>query len=150
MSNSTKDREIFITRVIDAPPDLVFSAFTKLEHIENWWIPKGTTHEWEGKPGGVWRYSQPGPGGVENTFMIKYIEITRPTRFVYDFGSDVEGGPDSVHTTVTFEEQEGKTKVTMHLLFATAAAFEEASKFGAEKGAALALRSLAKYLENLS
>ncbi|HKJ26427.1 MAG TPA: SRPBCC domain-containing protein [Anaerolineales bacterium] len=150
MSESIKDRELTISRLIDAPRDLVFSAFTELDHIEKWWIPGGTTHEWEGKPGGLWRYSQSGPGGVENTFKIEYIEITRPTRFVYDFASDVEGGPDHVHTTVTFEEQEGKTKVTMHLLFATAAAFEEASKFGAEKGAALALRSLAKYLENLS
>jgi uncharacterized protein YndB with AHSA1/START domain len=146
MTNSTADRELVVTRLIDAPRELVFSAFTEREHAENWWVPNGTTHEWKGEPGGHWRYSMPGPDGVQYPFKVAFIEIDKPKRFVYDYGTDVENAPEPVRTTVTFDDQNGKTRVTLQLLFATTAAREEAEKYGAAGGAQMALKSLAEYL----
>lgn len=147
MANTTKDREIIVTRVIDAPRDLVFAAWTEREHVEQWWLPSGgTTNEWNAKPGGLWRYSTPGPGGASYAFKVRFIEIAKPTRFVYDHGTDADNAPEPVRTSVTFEEEGGKTRVTLQLLFATAAAREEAAKYGAIGGAKAALENLAKYL----
>ncbi|MFW6183232.1 MAG: SRPBCC domain-containing protein [Chloroflexota bacterium] len=147
MANSTADREIVVDRVIDAPRELVFEAFTEPEHIEQWWAPReATTHEMDVKPGGVWRYSQPGRGGAENRFKIEFVEIDRPSRLVYDYGPDPAGASEPVRTTVTFEQENGKTKVTLQLLFATAKEREQAVKYGAIVGAMQALENLADYL----
>jgi uncharacterized protein YndB with AHSA1/START domain len=98
------------------------------------------------KPGGVWRYSQPGRDGALMPFKIKFVELDRPARLVYDYGTDAENAPDPVHTVVTFEEEDGKTKVTLQLLFATAAERKQAVKYGAIVGAMQALEALADYL----
>jgi uncharacterized protein YndB with AHSA1/START domain len=150
MTETTADREIVVSRVIDAPAELVFAAFTEREHVENWWVPQGTKiYEYAAKPGGLWRYSQPGPNGAQYPFKITFIEIDNPTRLVYDFGDDVEDAPAPVRTTVTFEEENGKTKVTLQLVFATAAERDEKAQYGARKGAQMALDGLADYLEAL-
>ena len=147
MPDSTKDREIVVNRVIEAPRELVFEAFTEQEHIEQWWAPrKATTHEMDVTPGGVWRYSQPGRGGAEHPFKIEFVDITWPTRLVYDYGSDSADAPEPVRTTVTFHQENGKTKVTLQLLFATAADREQAVKYGGIVGAMQALEELADYL----
>jgi len=147
MANPTSDREIVVSRLFDASPEIVFSAFTEREHVEKWWVPSGTTiHEWNAKPGGLWRYSMPGPDGVQMPFKIKFIEIAKPTKLVYDYGTDAENAPDPVRTNVIFEDQNGKTRVTLQLVFATVAAYEEALKYGGAAGAQLALKNLADYL----
>jgi uncharacterized protein YndB with AHSA1/START domain len=146
MSTSTTDREIVVTRVIDAPRELVFAAFTEREHAENWWVPNGTTHEWNAEPGGYWRYSMPGHDGSPMNFKVKFIEFDRPSRFVYDYGTETEDATEPVRTTVTFEDEDGKTKVTLQLQFATAAEREQAAKYGAVMGATQALEGLADYL----
>jgi uncharacterized protein YndB with AHSA1/START domain len=150
MTNTSADQEIVVTRMIDAPRELVFAAFTEREHVEKWWVPSGTTiHEYNVEPEGLWRYTQPGPNGAEYPFKIKFVEIANPTRLVYDFATDSESAPEPVRTTVTFEEEDGKTKVTLQLEYASAAERQEAAKYGAEKGAAMALGSLADYLATL-
>jgi len=147
MAAKTAKREIVVKRVIDAPRELVFAAFTEREHIEQWWAPKGSqTHEMEVKPGGIWRYSQPGRGGAQNRFKVKFIEFDSPARLVYDYGTDAEDAPEPVRTTVTFEPENGKTSVTLELLFATAAEREQAVKYGAIVGAMQALEALADHL----
>ena len=147
MANTAADREIVVTREFDAPRELVFAAFTEREHAEQWWMPRGaTTHEWNGQPGGLWRYSTPGPDGALSPFKIQFIEVDRPARLVYDYGPDAEDAPEPVRTTVTFEEQNGKTQVTLQLLFATAAERKQAVKYGAIVGAMQALEALADYL----
>lgn len=146
MAESTADREIVVTRLIDAPRDLVFAAFTEREHIEQWWAPKGAiTHEMDVKPGGIWRYSQP-IRGTDQPFKVEFVEITKPARLVYDYGTDAANAPEPVRTTVTFEDQDGKTKVTLQLMFVTAAERKQAVKYGAIVGAMQALETLADYL----
>ncbi|HMT21167.1 MAG TPA: SRPBCC domain-containing protein [Promineifilum sp.] len=150
MTDTTADREIVVTRLINAPRDLVFAAFTEREHVENWWVPGGTTiHEFNGQPGGLWRYSMPGPDGAQYPFKIRFIQIDKPTRLVYDYGTDTEGAPEPVRTSVIFEEERGKTRVTLQLMFATAAARDEAAQYGAAAGAQQALGSLADYLAGI-
>lgn len=145
MANSTAGREIVVSRVFDAPPDLVFAAFTEREHVEKWWMPKGSeTHEWDVKPGGSWRYSMPAEGGAMYQFKVTFVEIDKPNKLVYDYAS--EGDPNPVRTTVSLEDVGGKTKVNLQLVFATAAALEEAKGYGAVGGANAALKDLEKYL----
>lgn len=150
MTDTTVDREIVVSRLFDAPRELVFAAFTEREHVVNWWVPGGTTvHEYDGQPGGLWRYSMPGPEGEQYHFKIQFIEIDQPARLVYDYGEDAKDASEPVRTTVTFAEENGRTRVTLQLMFATAAAREEAAQYGAAAGAQQALRSLADYLAQL-
>ncbi len=149
MANTTKEREIIVSKVIDAPRDIVFAAFTEREHMEKWWLPSGSkTHEIDVKPGGVWRYSQPGPDGALTPYKVKFIEIDKPALLVYDFAVDFENAKP-VRTSVTLEDQNGKTNVTLHLLFATPADLENALKYGAMGGAKMALENVANYLAKL-
>lgn len=146
MADSSADREIVVNRVIEAPRELVFETFTEPKHIEQWWAPpKATTHEMDVTPGGVWRYSQPVRGNIQS-FKITFVEIDKPTRLVYDYGSDVANAPEPVRTTVTFDQAHGQTKVTLRLLFATKKDREQAVKYGAIVGAMQALENLADYL----
>jgi uncharacterized protein YndB with AHSA1/START domain len=149
MANKTADREIVVERVFDAAADTVFAAFTEIEHIEGWWLPKGgKTLEFSAKPGGLWRYSQPGHGGGPMMpFRIKFIEVEKPAKLVYDYSADLEGA-EAVRTNVNFAEEGGKTKVTLQLVFASPAEREKAVKYGAIVGAMQALEALADYIEN--
>jgi len=148
MASTTANREVIASRVIDAPRELVFAAFTEREHVEKWWVPNGTTtHEWNAKPGGLWRYTMPVRGGAPQPFKVKFIEIDKPARLVYDYGTDAEDASEPVRTHVTFEDEDGKTRVTLQLRFATAAEREKAVKWGAIVGAMQALESLADHVD---
>jgi uncharacterized protein YndB with AHSA1/START domain len=114
------DREIVISRVFDAPRDLVFQAWTDPRHVGSWWGPTGfttTTHEIDVRPGGVWRFIMHGPDGVDYPNKIVYLEIAKPVLLVYDHGDE---GQQYFHVTITFVEENGKTRLTMRSLFATA------------------------------
>lgn len=146
MAENTKDREIIVSKVLAAPRDLVFATWTERKHIEKWWLPKGArTDKMSIKPGGVWRYSQPGRGGLMFPYIVTFVEIDKPSRLVYDWKPDLENAPDS-RANVTFEDEDGKTKVTLHLVFASVADYKNAMKFGAIVGAMMTLETLAEYL----
>ena len=81
------------------------------------------------------------PDGTQYSFKIRFVEVDRPTRLVYEYG---------VRTSVSFEDERGRSGVTLKLMFATAAAREEAAQYGASVGAQQALGSLAKYLSTFS
>lgn len=139
--SSTAEREIVATRVFDAPRELVFKLWTDREHVAKWWGPKGftnTIHEMDVRPGGIWKFVMHGPDGVDYQNEIVFDEIVDPERIVYTHVS----GPQ-FQTTVTFVEQGAKTKVTVRMLFESAALREKTAKeFGAVEG-------LSQYLERL-
>jgi uncharacterized protein YndB with AHSA1/START domain len=143
----TSDREIITTRVFDAPRELVFAAWTDPKHVAEWWGPKGftnTIYEMDVRPGGVWRFVMHGPDGVDYQNEIIFVEVVKPERLVYDHVS----GP-KFHMTVTFDEQGGKTKITMRMRFDTAALRDKvAREFGAVEGAKQTLERLAEFLAN--
>lgn len=116
-----------ITRTFDAPRSLVFDAWTKAEHLSRWFGPKGFTTisvKNDPRPGGVYHYQMKSPTGHEMWGKWVYREITPPSRLVFVSSfSDAEGNvarapfsadwPLEVLSTVTLEEQDGRTTVTM-------------------------------------
>lgn len=80
--------EVIITRIFDAPRELVFKACTDPNLIPQWWGPKEfttTVDVMEFRFGGVWRYVQRGPDGNEFAFKGVYHTVTPPERLAYTF-----------------------------------------------------------------
>jgi len=122
---SGSNREIVITRLIDAPRELVWNAWTDPVQVAGWWGPNGftnTIHAMDVRPGGVWLFDMHGPDGTDYPNRIVFIEVVKPERLVYQHGSGEANDPAAFDVTVTFEAQGGKTRLTMRSLFATAAA----------------------------
>ena len=117
-----EDAIIVISRVIDAPRELVFEAFTDPQHLAQFWGPKWTTApkcEVDLRVGGEFRVEMRGPDGTIYPCTGVYREIARPERIVYaGTGNDDEpcggGLPPRSLVTMTFVEQDGKTKITIH------------------------------------
>jgi uncharacterized protein YndB with AHSA1/START domain len=149
---NASDREIVTKRTFDAPRELVFKMWTDPQHVGRWWGPNGfttTTLEIDVRPGGAWRFIMHGPDGIDYPNRIAYEEIVEPERLVYTHGDDSEGKGGEFHTTVTFEDRDGKTVLTMRALFATAAQRDTVvEEFGAIEGAMQTLNRLAEYLES--
>jgi len=121
-TGKTDDREIIITRVVNAPRDLVYKAFTQPQHVAHWWGPAGFTIEnqhMDVRVGGSWSYIMSGLGMVFPNF-ITYLEVVAPERLVYLHGEH-EGDEPEFMATITFEAQGPKTKITMHSVFGDAA-----------------------------
>ena len=147
---SSADRELVITRLLDAPRELVFDTWTDPAHIGQWWGPDGfttTTLEMDVRPGGRWRYVMHGPDGVDYPNRMVYREVVRPERIVYDHGDDVEHDPAQFHVTVTFAEEGGGTRLTSRMLFASAEQCEKMKEFGAIEGGNQTLARLDEYLK---
>jgi uncharacterized protein YndB with AHSA1/START domain len=144
------DRQIVTTRVLNAPRELVFKMWTDPEHIVQWWGPKGfttTTYSMDVRPGGVWRFVMHGPDGTDYQNQITYLEIVKPERLVYKHGGGEDVEPVNFETTVTFEEQGGKTRLTMRALFPSAEAREHVvKKYGAIEGASQTMDRLEQHL----
>jgi len=151
----TSEREIIITRVVNAPREQVFAAFTDVHNIAKWWGPNGftnTIYEMNVKPGGVWRYMMHGPDGVDYPNKVVYIEVVNPERLVYEHGSDVadlKDDPHHFHVTITFAPQDDKTLITLRSLFNSAEHREAAKQFGAVEGGQQTLARLDAHLKTL-
>ena len=147
-------RSIIATRVLDAPRELVWTAWTDPKHLAQWWGPDGfstTTSAYDLRPGGVWRFVMHGPDGRDYQNRITFDEIVKPEKIVYHHGGGDDVEPVQFRTTVTFEDISGKTRLTLHAVFPSAAARERVIKqYGADKGAMQTLSRLADYLANLT
>jgi uncharacterized protein YndB with AHSA1/START domain len=147
------DRELAYVRIYDAPRELVFEAWTNPKHLVKWWGPNGftiTTRSIDVRPGGVWRFVMHGPDGRDYENRITYEEIVKPERLVYSHGGGDDVEPVQFQTTVIFENQEGKTKLTMRAIFPTAAERDRVVKeYGAIEGAHQHLARLAEHLKTL-
>ncbi len=145
------DREIVMTRVFDAPRDLVFEAHTSCEHLSNWWGPRKyevASCEIDFRPGGRWRIVHRGPEGEIPGFHGEYREIVRPERFTWTF--EWEGMPGHVGPeTYTFEEHEGKTTLTTTSVFSTVEERDGVLESGMVSGAAETWDRLDEYLDVL-
>lgn len=144
------ERELVLSRVFDAPRELVFDAWTKQEHVSRWFGPKGystTTHEMDARVGGMWRFELRGPDGKTWDSRIVYLEIKRPEKLVYDHGSDKDDDPHRFRVTITFDEQsDKKTVVTMRQLHPTKAQRDAGLGFGAVELGYQTLDKLAEHL----
>jgi uncharacterized protein YndB with AHSA1/START domain len=147
------EREIVITCSFAAPRSLVFEAWTKPEHLANWWGPRGFTipeYEMDLRPGGAYRYVMQGPDGSRYPSKGEYREIVPPERLVYTDAFDIKGMPshESV-VTVTFAEQDGGTFLTAHTLYNSAESRDAVLEMGVEAGITETLERLAEYLTQM-
>lgn len=144
---STADREFVITRVFDVPARFLFAAYSRPEHLRRWFGPKGwplTMCEVDFRVGGRFRFAMTGPSGEQDTpFGGEYLEIVPNRRIVFDNGFEAPGAGKMV-MTVTFDEApDGRTTLTLHTLFASAAMREEYLGLGFAEGTGSAFDQLA-------
>jgi len=146
--NSTADRELLITRELNAPVELVWEAWTTPEHIANWWGPTGFTNtisKMEMKPGGEWDLVMHGPDGTDYRNKSVFKEIVKYKRIVYEHIT----GPKFI-ATIEFEDRGEKTYLRWHMLFETREQFIQTVKtFKADEGLKQNVEKLGKYLEGL-
>jgi len=132
----------------------VFEAWTKPEHVAQWWGPNGfstTISEMDVRPGGVWRHVMHGPGGRDYVNNIVFLEVVRPERIVYKHQPEKGTEPVNHETTVTFADRGGKTEVTLRMLFASTAARKHIVKtYRAIEGGTQTLGRLAGYVAKTS
>src|SRR3954469_19320661 len=128
------DREVVVTRTINGPARIVFEAFTKAELLERWWVPKSMgmtllSCEVDARVGGKYRLVFDHGGPEPAAFFGTYVEVTPHSRLVWTNEEGGEGGPV---TTVTFEEERGKTLLVMHELYAWKEALDAAGTGAAD------------------
>ena len=144
----TQAREIVNSRVLDAPRALVWKVWTDPKHIAQWWGPNGftnTIHEMDVRVGGSWSFIMHGPDGTDYQNKNVFTEVVEPERIAYEHVS-----PPRHQVTTTFEEEGGKTKLTMRMLFATAEERDRTvEKFGAVEGMKQTLGRMAEYVSKL-
>jgi uncharacterized protein YndB with AHSA1/START domain len=152
-STFTINREaktVVMERVFDAPRELVWKAFTDPQSIPQWWGPKNlstTVEKMEVKPGGAWRYIHHDPEGKEYAFNGVYKEIDPPKLISRTFNFEGLPGDHELLETVTFEEVDGKTKLTSTALYANLEDLDGMVNSGMEAGATASWERLAELVE---
>ncbi|MFO0676553.1 MAG: SRPBCC family protein [Polyangiaceae bacterium] len=141
MKNSTKiertsDRELVVTRTVNAPARIVFEAWSKAELFQKWWVPKSAglnllSCAMDVRTGGSYRLVFK-VGDQEMAFFGTYVEVTKDLRIVWT--NDENGVENRTISTVTFEEKDGKTLVVMTDLHPSKEALDEAIANGSTSG----------------
>ncbi|WP_346534692.1 SRPBCC family protein [Micromonospora sp. DPT] len=143
------DREVVLTRVLDAPRDMVWAAHTDPAHLARWWGRGNPLDvEIDFRVGGRYRFVEHAPDGNSYAFRGEFREIAAPERIVQTF--EFEGAPGHVAVeTLVFTEQDGSTMVTGTTRFDTAAERDAMVSSGMEHGARQSYRALEEYLATL-
>jgi uncharacterized protein YndB with AHSA1/START domain len=127
------DRELVVTRTVNAPARIVFEAWTKPDLFRRWWVPKSLgmsllSCEMDVRVGGGYRLEFAHDGSTM-AFFGRYIEVIPHSRLVW---TNDEGGDSGPVTTVTFEEKGGKTLLVVHDLYPSKEALDAAGTGAAE------------------
>ena len=150
--SATADREIVISRVIDAPRELVFEAFTELRHLSQWWGPDGfttTTRAFEFRAGGAWDFVMRGPDGTDYQEWIAWTEIVPPERIAMLHGESRDD-PNAFESVLTFMLDGAATRIEMRTVFPTRELRDEAiEKYHAIEGGQQTLGKLAAYVADM-
>jgi uncharacterized protein YndB with AHSA1/START domain len=150
---ATADREIVISRVIDAPRELVFEPFTRVRHLLRWWGPDGfttTTRSFEFRVGGEWDFVMHGPDGTDYQEWITWREIVPPERIALVHG-EFRDDPNAFESVLTFEPAGEQTRIVMRTVFPTRELRDEAvEKYHAIEGGEQTLRNLAGYVTEVA
>jgi uncharacterized protein YndB with AHSA1/START domain len=121
------ERELVVTRIFNSPAHIVFQAWTTPELLKRWWVPKSAgvsllSCEADVRVGGKYRLEFGHEGSKPMAFFGRYIEVTPPSRLVWTNDESDDGAV----TTVTFEEQGGKTLLVMRELYPSKEALDRA------------------------
>ncbi len=128
----TSDRELAVTRTFNGPARAIFEAWTNPELMQRWWMPKSfgisfISCEMEARTGGTYRFVFGHPASEQPmAFFGRYIEATPPSRLVW---TNEESGEGAV-STVTFEEKDGATLLTLTDLYPSKEALDDAIESG--------------------
>jgi uncharacterized protein YndB with AHSA1/START domain len=123
---ATADRAFVHPRLIDAPRERVFKAFSDPAHLARWWGPNGfssTFDEFDLRPGGAWRLVMHGPDGANYPNESVFVEVVEPERIVLEHLSE-----HHFQLTITFEAREAKTLVGWRQVFDTEAERQRIAK----------------------
>lgn len=148
------DTEITLTRLFDAPRDLVWEAMTTPEHVKQWWgvLDEGYSVpvcEIDLRVGGTWRFVSRGPKGAIPAFYGEYREIDRPGRLVYT--EIFEPFPDGASVvTQLLTEEHGKTRLTVTARYDSRATRDMVLGTGMERGAAISYDRLEDVVQALN
>lgn len=127
------EREFVVTRTVNAPPRLVFEAWTRAELFQRWWVPKSIgltllSCELDVRVGGSYRLVFRHPAAPEPmAFHGRYLEVVPPSRLVWT--NEEAGGAGQV-STLTLQERAGTTLIVMHDLYPSKQALDEAIASG--------------------
>jgi uncharacterized protein YndB with AHSA1/START domain len=150
--SAAADREIVISRVINAPRELVFEAFTEVRHLSQWWGPEGfttTTRAFEFRVGAEWDFVMHGPDGTDYQEWISWIEIVPQERIEMLHG-EYRGDPNAFESVITFAPDGAATRIEMRTLFPTKELRDEAvEKYHAIEGGRQTLSNLAAYVNEI-
>lgn len=143
----TSEREVIIRRRFDAPARLVFEAFSTAEAIRRWFGPKGwslTLCEMDFRVGGRYRFAMTGPDGRQGPlFGGEYLEIVPNRKLVYDDAFE-DTPAEKIVVTITFDEEDARTLLTIRALFASVAMKEKYLGMGFQEGFGSSLDKLAE------
>jgi len=155
------EREMVISRVFNAPRDLLWQVWSDCEHLAHWWGPKGwelSFCQMDFRVGGIWRYCMTGPGENNEEMaswgrslyqeIVAQEKIVSVDAFTDAAGNVIEEMPQMV-LTVTFEDLGDKTTVTNRTQFSTAAELQAVLAMGMEQGAIETWDRLAVYVEEI-
>src|SRR5215210_77732 len=150
--SATADREITISRAINAPREVVFEAFTEVRHLSRWWGPDGfttTTRAFEFRVGGEWDFVMHGPDGTDYQEFITWTAIRPPERIALLHGESRDD-PNAFESVLTFAPDGSATRIEMRTVFPTKALRDEAvEKYHAIEGGQQTLGNLAAYVAEL-
>jgi len=145
-------REIVISRVISAPRELVFEAFTDVRHLSQWWGPDGfttTTRAFEFRVGGEWDFVMHGPDGKDYPEWISFTEIAPPERIALLHGES-RGDPNAFESVITFAPDGAATRIEMRTVFPTKEQRDEVvEQYHAIEGGQQTLSNLAAYVTEM-
>jgi uncharacterized protein YndB with AHSA1/START domain len=146
MESNTKDRELLLTRTLNAPIELVWEVWTKPEHIANWWGPNGFTNTistMDMKAGGEWHLVMHGPDGTDYVNKSTFKEVIPFKKISYEHFN-----PHFI-ATIDFEAQGEKTSLTWHMLFDSEEILQAIVKaHNAAEGLKQNVEKLSMYLAN--
>lgn len=147
------DREIEVSRTIDAPRRFVFEAWTEERHISRWLGPDGftiTTRRFEFRSGGIWEYTMHGPDGTEYPNYIEWRAIEPPARIAWLHGRRADD-PEAFESEVTLVDQGDRTHVTLRSIFPTKEQRDEVvERYDAIEGGRQTLEHLNGYAARLA
>lgn len=153
VQSATAGREIVISRVIDAPSELVFEAFTDVRHLSQWWGPEGfstTTRAFEFRVGGEWDFVMHGPDGTDYHEWISWTEII-PAQRISMLHGESRADPNAFESVLTFTPDGTGTRIEMRTLFPTKQLRDEAvEKYHAIEGGLQTLGNLAAYVTEIN
>ena len=157
LGSRAEEQAFTVERTFAAPRELMFQMFTQPEHLKRWWAPRPytiSTCTVDLRPDGVWHYAMRSPEGQQHWARAVYREVIPPQKLVYtstfadEQGNATEGVPEH-QATITFGEEEGKTRVSALIQFTRPADLALATSMGMVQGMNMTWDSLIEYVQEL-